>query len=76
MFELIISFVLPLISIIIIPILMILSVYHLNKKSISENEMSKEIVYHFNSEKEFSLTEMIEYHKKNGIIKYDINYDE
>jgi len=76
MFELIISFVFPLILIIIVPILMILRIYRLNKKLICENEMSKEIVYHFNSEKEFSLTEMIEYHKQNGIIEYDINYDD
>ena len=76
MFELITGFVLPLILIIIIPILMILRIYHLNKKLNSENEISKEIVYHFNTEKEYSLNDMIEYHKQNGSIKYNINYDD
>ena len=46
--------------------------YKIYAKKKETNQISKKIIYAFTKKEDCNLSEMIEYHKKNGCQKYDV----
>ena len=56
-----------------LPIILVIKLHSIAKKHNYENELSKEILDHFNNENTPSLTDMVDFHRNSEeIIKYKL----